>query len=159
MKNNSITQVNLKDFLRSQYIDSELNRVDVLVRYHSIKEYSKNNDYDFNLYKKMQRLRVKLDDTKSFKSLFDSFNERGFDETFPISCSVSHGLLNGSHRLALALFHNKDSIPIYVSDTRTDYPRYGLSWFSSRFSTEELKIIKEEIYSLNKFLDIKLKKG
>jgi hypothetical protein len=101
----------------------------------------------------MQRLRVNRDDTKSFKSLFDSFNERGFDETFPISCSVSHGLLNGSHRLALALFHNKDSIPIHVSDTRTNYPRYGLSWFSSRFSTEELKIIKEEIYSLNKFLD------
>jgi len=158
VKNNSTTQVNLKDFLKSQYIDSELNRVDFLVRYYSIKEHSKNKDYDFDLYKKMQRLRVDCNDTKSFKSLIDSFNKNGFDETFPISCSVSHRLLNGSHRLALSLFHNKDSIPISVNEHPNEDPRYGLSWFSSRFSTEELKIIKEEIYSLNKFLDIKPKK-
>lgn len=138
--------MSLRGFLRYQFIGENFNRADMLIRHYSIKRYLEDETYDFELYEKMQRSRRQPANTYvAFKKLIHSFERSGFDEKYPIKCSLSYALLDGSHRLALAYFNKHKMIPIQVCRTNRR-PKYSISWFENKkkFSIGEMGVIRQE---------------
>ena len=149
--------MNLKTFLRYQYNGSLFTRVDMLVRKYSIEQYLKNNEYDFALYNKMQKCRGDNQPTKKFIQLIDSLREHGYKYEYPIEYEALYKLRNGSHRLAY-LYSQKSTFiccsPLikYFSHG-TGFCHYSINWFKSeKFSAHELKIIEDELHTLDAFM-------
>ena len=101
------TFINLKYFLKCNFVNGMFNRADMLVRKYSIEQYLKKDECDFNLYIEMQKRRCP-DNTASaeeqlrkFKILADSIVKKSFDDNRPIVCGNNFDLMDGSHRLSL----------------------------------------------------------
>ena len=85
-------EARLKHLLTSNFINDRFNRIDVLVIKHSIEQYLKDENYDFDMYLKMQRHRGYSEEMfgshisqiliDRFKKLIKSFEEKGFDDNF-----------------------------------------------------------------------------
>ena len=85
-------KVELKHLLTSNFINNKFNRIDVLVIKHSIEQYLKDENYDFDMYLKMQRHRGYSEEMygsciaelliERIKKLIKSFEEHGFDDNF-----------------------------------------------------------------------------
>ena len=80
-------KVELKHLLTSNFINNKFNRIDVLVIKHSIEQYLKDENYDFDMYLKMQRHRMygsRISELliERIKKLIKSFEEHGFDDNF-----------------------------------------------------------------------------
>jgi len=124
---------------------------DIIVRYLAIEHYFGYNNYGFNLYEKMQNLRGVLDthSKQRFIKLIDSFDKNGLDIHSRLSIGKNQELINGSHRLACALFFNKTLVPVDHENRKYNI-RYGIDWFKEyKFTNKEISAIlakKEEIF-------------
>lgn len=128
------------------------NRLDTIVRYLAIEEYYGKNDYGFYLYRKMQGARMGADyveqSVDKYKTLIDSFDKNGYSENSCIVCDKNLNLVDGSHRLALGLYHGIDKISIEVLPNKTDI-YYGINWFRENgFTNEEIEIICDKCIDL-----------
>lgn len=134
--------------------DSLYNRVDLFVRLLAIDQYYGKNSYGFDLYEKMQRVRLEQVEVKkalegreysreTFTRLIQSFEKNGFDSRFPLGIDIDGKLYDGSHRLALSIYHKLDNIPVYIEESIGKFDcKYDLDWFlRNGFSKEELRKI------------------
>jgi hypothetical protein len=136
--------ISTKDLFSLQYdINGEYQNMDGVVRYLAIKNYYGKNNIGFNLYEKMQKNRISENWNARFKELIASFEKNGFLPEFPIVVGSNYMIMNGSHRLALAVYHKINYVPIKVMPQFKDR-RYSIQWFQENdFSKKELQIIKE----------------
>ena len=150
----AITFIRLKTLLQHQFVRGQFNRVDVLVRHYSIKQYMQNEDYDFALYKKMQNLRVGKFSTEEFKNLIKSFLQKGFDLRFPISInSQKYSMMDGSHRVSIAYYLNLEMVPVNIIKSR-EGRLYGINWIrNTDFEQSEMIIIENELENLMNFIE------
>ena len=132
-------KVNIKYVLSHQFMDEEFLRYDMLIRYMYVCEYF--NGHDFTLYKKFYGRHAK-DRVKRFAKLIKSFEEKGYDERYPIVLTDKHKYMVGStHRVALCIWFNIKKIPtIYQKEKKKRY--YG------RERMEELGFTDEELNML-----------
>ena len=168
--------IDLKTFIKHQFIKNDFKRVDMLVRYYSIENYMDDENYDFALYKKM-RVMISFEEKKAiklefiiekFKNLIKSFKKNGFDTSHPILCRNRHpdwpyGIVDGAHRLSLAYFYKLESIPIKTLPRETPFQRslplsfsrkYNFKWFKDRgFNEKELSIINKKTEQMKKYID------
>jgi len=146
--------INLKYFLQLNSTDGVLNRVDVLVRKHTIEHYLKDPNYTFEFYKKMQEKRTNRNSNEymiNFKHLIQSIKTRGLDPQCPIKYSLNYQLRDGSHRLSYALYLNKTFIAIEHMEW-DNHKDYNLEWFvSNRFSNQELDILRKELNKIRSY--------
>lgn len=136
--------------LSKQYRKDSFNRMDIIVRYLFIENFFGKNNYGFNLYRKMQKKRANLNDTsKNFEELIKSFKSSGYRNDSPIVLDQNLQLIDGSHRLACALYFSTNSVPIKIHLSSKPI-FYGLNWFRANgFSQREIKLInlkKEELF-------------
>lgn len=119
------------------FMQHNINRADILVRMLAIDNFYNKNNFGFNLYTTMQHARSRsnklmpkhqIDYKDEFCVLISSF-EKGYDHDHPIIINKNKELLDGSHRTALALYHNISEIPavIYDEDFSVDY---SIDWFA-----------------------------
>ncbi len=139
----------LSTFLSKQYRKDSFNRMDTIVRYLFIENFFGKNNYGFNLYRKMEKKRgTKNDTSKNFEELIKSFKSLGYRDDSPIIVNQNLQLLDGSHRLACALYFNIKNVPIKIQLANT--PIYGLNWFRvNGFSQREINLInikKEKLF-------------
>lgn len=131
------------------------NRYDVIVRILAIEDYFKENDFGFALYLKMQNLRKQTHkyipnntviSSENFIDLIKSYQEKGFDNSYPIKVNRFFELSDGSHRFALSLYDNLTDIPIILSTDMYDCRfYYGLDWFlENGFSSAEIDLIENK---------------
>ena len=114
-----------------------------------------------SLYKKMQTKRGyiqrldhkdKRDSLDKFKELILDIKQNGFDECSLIPVDKNQALIDGSHRLAAALYFGAKMVPLKLNRYKfnTDY---SLNWFKKNdFSNEEISLIenkKNEIFYKN----------
>lgn len=130
------------------YQNDYFNRMDIIVRYLAIEEYFYKNDIGFSLYTKMQKYRGCTGNYKeSFIDLIESISRKGFDIYSQIPVDLKFSLLNGSHRLALALYFNIPEVPIRIlkrAEAEQVKP-YCIQWFrDNSFSEEEISIIESK---------------
>lgn len=140
----------LPTLLSRQYRKGSFNRMDIIVRYLFIENFYGKNNYGFELYEKMQKKRVKKSYTsKMFEWLIKNIENQGNKNDSPIILDQDLHLLDGSHRLACALYFNINSIPIKIHLSNKPV-FYGLNWFRANgFSQRELELInikKEELF-------------
>jgi len=143
--------VNLKYFLKCNYVNDVFDRADMLVRKYSIEQYLKNKEYDFSLYNKMQKKRTSRNSqkyTNDFKNLINSLVEKGFNINNPIKYSDNYLLRDGSHRLSYLYLKQKTFIPVKTMPW-DNHGTYSINWFiNNGFSNDELNIINNEITKL-----------
>ena len=131
-----------------------LNISDVIVRILAIENYYGKNDFGFSLYNRMQQTRVannpkipkeRADNQERFIKLIESFEQKGFDSNFPIELNKKLEVLDGAHRLALAVYHRIPEIPYYMPHEKEDMDvDYSLNWFSSHGLADLVPIIRKK---------------
>lgn len=148
----------VKSLLSKQYKENIFNRMDTIVRYLAIEEYYGENNCGFRLYDKMQRARgQKIHDIDRFKELIKSIERNGFSKDSSILVDPNLQLVDGSHRLACALYFNLKRISINTQLQPVNI-EYSIDWFKDAgFTEEELEVIRnkqkdilieKEIYSV-----------
>ena len=153
-KNKISEFINLKYFLKLNYVGKNFDRCDVLVRKYSIEQYLKDEKYDFNFYSKMQKIRTgKKNYIKNFKNLINSIKDNGFNNKYSIKYSKNFLLRDGSHRLSYLLILNK--IFIKIEEMKWDnHGSYSYNWFKNKkFTNNELKILKDELNKLSIYVN------
>lgn len=122
-------------------------RYDIVVRYLAVSEYQKGSDRGFVLYRKMQDRRMgdgfSKGAEKRFKALIRSYDEKGYDRDSYILVDRNLGLIDGSHRMAMALYYGYKNINVLIVDS--DHPvEYSIDWFiENGFTEDECKWIVE----------------
>ena len=142
--------VETKDFFQKEIDQNgEFNRYDTIVRFLAVENYYGENDYGFELYRKMQKKRnpedyESKDRQETFERLIRSFEKSGLSDRYPLEVSNKLKLLDGSHRFALILYHGIPSFSITpVNSVRNTRVNYGIQWFSDNgFSAKEIGTLK-----------------
>jgi len=129
--------------------DNQFYRYDIIVRYLAVENFYNKNDFGFDLYKKMQSKRVSFlhseARTKRYKELIESYDKKGHKSSSKILLWDNLHLYDGSHRIALALYHKAYKIKCKVRPDTWVCNFYGLEWFEKTgFSYEEINKIQEK---------------
>lgn len=124
------------------------NRYDIIVRYLAVEDYYGFNTYGFDLYKKMQAARVSKEwvdaSISHFERLIRSYDKKGYDKTSQIELDKNLNLIDGSHRIAMALYHKSYTISCKLRPNAYDI-FYGIEWFiENGFTVEEIRIIQNK---------------
>lgn len=136
---------------------NDFNRYDMIVRLLAVEEYYGKNNYGFDLYLRMQGVRSACKKAQKgaerFKSLIESYEKNGYDHNSRIELDKNLHLIDGSHRLALAMYHNIPVITAKVRSYSLDV-YYSIEWFKvNDFTDEECDILKAKYIELyNKHL-------
>lgn len=149
---------------------------DVAVRYLAIEEYYGKNSFGFELYKKMhtqggnygeennaekyyRQIRKKNKapvyglikenhSVNQFKALIRSYEKNGYDDSSLVMCDKNLLNMNGSHRVALAIYREQEFINVEVHN-EIFQRRFSLNWFwENGFTREEIERIKEKMIQL-----------
>ena len=149
------------DMFFLQVKDGEFRRPDMIVRHLAIDNYYGNNDFGFDLYRKLQDTRVKKGyaetAVKKFYALIESYAKNGYDPSSYILADKELKLRDGSHRMAMATYLNLPEITVAVFNATTalvlDY-----NWLLSHgFSADEVEILRTKADSLRKEMNVPLK--
>lgn len=128
--------VPLLEFLQKQVRDSYINRLDIMVRLVAIEDYYRNRPDAFRLYMWMQEYRngKGYGDTarKRFERLLSSYDACGWDLNTEIQVDKDYQLLDGAHRVALALYHDRMFIKVRKLEKKSEC-EYGKTWFENFF--------------------------
>lgn len=148
---NLLIKYDVKALIAKQYLSGTIfNRMDMIVRYLVIEQYYGKNNFGYNLYEKMQKKRGQnVHNLDRFLKLIKSIEEHGFSENFAIIVDQNLQLIDGSHRLACALYFGITNIPIQIIEHNANV-LYSIDWFEKNgFSKKEIEIItytKNEIF-------------
>lgn len=153
-------QMSLQDLLAMQQMNGELLRLDIIVRYLAIKDYygrQMNGISGFELYKKMQDTRIEkgysVDAEDKFRKLIASYENHGYDEKSRVIVDKNLHIIDGSHRVAMGLYHEMDCISVLILNVEYSVKDYSIDWFyQNGFTDEEMDLIKqasEEVVSKN----------
>ena len=113
--------------------------------YRALDDIYAEDGFALQVYEKMQWLRGGYRSTAQFKSLAESMRNNGFDPSFPIQVDRSGTLVNGSHRLACALYLGLDQVPVTCVEERFDRD-YRMNWFEDNsFDGGEITHIKSAV--------------
>lgn len=141
-------EVSVSDLFQLLSRNGEYLRYDAVVRYLAVEQYYGKNDYGYGLYMKMQDARIGDGYSEKaidkFKKLIDSYDKNGYDKSSGIFLDRNLNLIDGSHRIALALYHHYSNITAFV--VNVDHPvDYSVDWFfKNGFTTEEVRQIVEK---------------
>ena len=146
-KNNigSKKNLNLSDVFFMQFDKRELRRYDIVVRYLAVEQYYGKNNVGFDLYRKMQDARVHPGYGEKavgqFRDLIASYEERGYDSSSYIVLDRTLSLIDGSHRIALQIYHGISNIKALVMPTRNEVD-YTIDWFFKKgFTDSDIDLI------------------
>lgn len=127
-------------------------RYDMIVRLLAVENYFGKNDFGFDMYCRMQGYRKKPEyidkSVNKFKELIASYDSNGYDKSSEIELDSTLHLIDGSHRMALAMYYNIKTISAKVRAYQLDV-FYSIEWFKvNGFSDDECKILKNRYIQL-----------
>lgn len=145
--------LNTEWFLKHS-MGENLNISDIMIRILAIENYYGKNNFGFELYNKMQKIRVtgnptipqyRADNQDRFISIIKSFEKNGYLEEYPIIINEDFKLFNGTHRLACSIFFNIKNIPVMFEERVIEmHPDYSLNWFEKVGLENYIPIIKDK---------------
>lgn len=133
--------------------ECEFKRFDIIIRLLAIENYYGENDFGWILYRKFRSRQLgnsqevsKVED--SFKNLIRSYESNGYMTDSEIFLDKTYRLINGSHRIAMALYRNDKYVSCRVIRKRSkcDYSLERLK--SMEFTNDELDMILKKYHSL-----------
>ena len=149
-----IIKVDTHELLLCQYRAGLFNRYDIIVRLLAIENYYGKNQCGFALYQKMQNMRTNDKEygkisMQRFIRLIQSYEKYGYDENSELVVDEDLHLIDGSHRLALAIHFGTMRLRVRAVK-REDKIWYGEEWFTRRFSMDEYKMMRERLFMVEK---------
>lgn len=150
---NTIT-IDIRELLVQQFFGGggNFSRLDIIVRLLAAEDYYTDNGYGFCLYRKMQNLRVKqgyaVNAERRYRALMESVDKNGYDRESEIIVDKNLHLLDGSHRIALAIYHEVPCVKIRILNREKEV-QYGIEWFSQNFSMDECKILEDKLEEIS----------
>lgn len=141
---------NVVDLVSCNMCGSEFLRIDTIVRLLAIENYYDINSYGFELYRKMQTKRMGQEYAEQavgkFVELIKSVENNGFLNDSRILTDKKLNVLDGSHRLAIALFYKIDNIPVKILYTKEKCD-YSIEWFIENcFTSDEMRLILDKAH-------------
>ena len=134
--------------------ETDFNRYDMIVRLLAVENYYGKNDYGFNFYMRMQGARVNKEwvepSVNKFKKLIQSYENNGYNNRSRIVLDSELHLVDGSHRMAMAMYYG---IPYINAEVRYKVYNifYGIEWFRiNGFTENECKILRLKYEELKK---------
>lgn len=125
----------------------------LMVRYKTVEEIIYGGNKWLAIYNDMQIKRVAqrsiipremADHHLAFRQLIHSMASEGFNSNYPILVNRKFRLINGSHRLSIALFLKMKYVYVTMnSDTIDMDPEYSLQWFEENGFEDILDDIRE----------------
>lgn len=135
------TIINVLDIMRKHQHDYF-----IAVRYLAIQEYYGKNNYGYSTYLKYLKLQT-ADKTRTpdarldqFKNLIKSWEENGYDHHYPIYIDRNSYLVDGAHRLSLALYHSLTQINCVCYSGLSN--KKGENWDSAYLRENVLKFLE-----------------
>lgn len=139
--------VDVWEIFQKQYVDGRFCRLDVIVKFLAIEEYFGENDFGMSLYRKMQSARIRpayADIAEErFGGLIKSWEEKGYDADSHIVVNRDYRIIDGSHRMALALYFGLSYIKTRIIDEDA-ITNFGIDWFLSCVGNDEFKRIDDK---------------
>lgn len=141
-------EVSVDDLIMRQCRSDELMRCDMIVRLMAIENYYGYNECGLELYRKMQDLRVGAGygekAISAFRSLIKSYENKGYDKESSIILDKNLNIIDGSHRMALAVFHHVPYISACIVNSKHPV-EYSIDWFiMNGFSSKDTNSIIEK---------------
>lgn len=124
----------------------DFSRYDIIVRLLAIENYYGKNNYGFDFYRRMQTSRMGVNWTEPavdrFRVLIKSYEDNGYDTNSEIELDANLHLLDGSHRMAMAVYHRCKTINAIVRNHVEDV-FYGIEWFKiNGFMESECNVLR-----------------
>ena len=147
----------VKELLISLVVQNSFLRYDVIIRLLAIENHYNKNNYGWMLYEKLRKRQLQTNNvTKEiiqFRNLIYSYEKYGYDSQSEIFIDKRKQLVNGSHRLALALYHGYTSITCRIirHKATADYSLGRLK--NMGFTDIEMRYIIDRYNRLKKVLD------
>ena len=148
------TLCNTPKLLMRQINENDFIRYDVIIRLLAVENYYNRNDYGWALYEKLRKHQLQTTNVKNeiirFVDLIKSIEIHGLDSRSDIYIDKHFRLVNGSHRLALALYHKYNVIPCRIirQKANADYSIRRLIEFD--YTQEEIDCILNRYRALQK---------
>ena len=141
-------EISVDDMFLKQSNYGELLRCDMIVRLLAIENYYGQNDYGFELYRKMQDARMGQGYSEKavlqFEKLIQSYETNGYEKKSGIILDKRFNLIDGSHRMAIALYYRIPYVTANIVNT-THGVEYSIDWFMMNgFTTDEVLSIVEK---------------
>jgi hypothetical protein len=156
----NVVMIDVRELLAQQYHDNKFNRYDIIVRLLAVRNYFGENNFGFDYYRRMQDARVHDGYSeiavKRFAELIESFQEHGYDSDSEIIVDKNLKLMDGSHRMALAIYMGIPYVRIRIQDKIADVD-YGMEWFQQQFSKEECEVLHQLEQNLYKKCHLPIK--
>ncbi len=133
--------------------ECEFKRFDIIIRLLAIENYYGENDFGWILYRKLRRCQLgnsqdvsSVED--SFRNLIRSYESNGYMKDSEIFVDKSYRLINGSHRIAMAIYRNDKYVSCRIVRKRSkcDYSLDRLK--SMGFTNDELDVILKKYHSV-----------
>ena len=139
MKYNKIYRIKTLDLLKKVMKDNDYS-YDIYFRMAVVDQYLNGNQDIWNLYDKMQKIRVNgnseiptnmSNHKKEFIELIDNIKNNGFDYNNPVIINNQFLLIDGAHRMACVLYFGIEEISILIpKDYASFIPNdYSKIWF------------------------------
>lgn len=146
----------LNNCMRDDYYNAH-----VIIKYKVVENYF-NGDYGewWDIYNDMQFKRVSqkpiidksmANHEDAFRNLIESMAKNGFDDNYPIIVNKYLRFVDGSHRLAVALYLKIPYVPIKCEEKSYNMdPEYSLKWFMENGFEAQKETIIETYEKINK---------
>lgn len=93
------------------------------------------------IYERMQIARIGQQTTENFKKLLDSVSWRGFNPSFPIKVNQNGHLIDGSHRLSIAIVLGLRHVPVEIVNGPAN--SYGFDFLGSHLPEPDVMMIRQ----------------
>lgn len=140
----------VRDILLAQFHEGEGAFHDIAVRMLAIEQYYGKNSIGFDLYSKMQERHFGYGTfwMERFKKLVHSYETNEMEAHQPIDVDKNLRIIDGANRLALALYHDEEFMPVRVHETTIDR-EWGYNYFRElNFTEVDVRKIHEKAISI-----------
>ncbi len=136
----------IQNLLARQYDKyGEYDRMDLIVRYMAAEDYFNQNDLGFLLYNKMQHNRINSTNSEDqYRHLIESVATNGFDVDSEVEIDTLGNIIDGAHRVSLALYFKEKEISVRFSHVSKE-GNYSIKWFEKHgFEPDQILLIKKK---------------
>ena len=142
----------VREIFLNENTEKGFNRYDIIVRLLAIECEKGLNDCGWDFYRRMQSARMGKSwvepAVERFKNLISSYEQNGYNQESEIELDNSLHLIDGSHRMAMALFYNQPVISARVNPQKVDV-FYGIEWFRiNGFTENECNLLENRFQTI-----------
>lgn len=141
-------------FIYQKSMKDNMNDCEILIRFLALDEYFAKNNYGFKIYDEIQKYRVNLireipsaqyDNVHTFKNLINSIQTKGFLSQYPIVLNKDFSVVDGAHRLAIALYLGIKEVPVVFPQEAFNFEfDYSINWLKSNGFEKYLDLLYEQ---------------